>query len=83
MNVFTGVDLLVDCPVSYDSLKVALESSLGVVRRRISIISDMANYPRRNDSDLVCVVTSTMGSFIPYCHCRQTGLKWSMATYQS
>lgn len=63
MSLFKGVDLLIDCLASFDSLKVALETSLGVARERIFVISDMADYPRRNKADLVCVVTSLKGEF--------------------
>jgi hypothetical protein len=63
MSLFKGVDLLIDCWASSDSLKVALETSLGVARERIFVIRDLADYPRHNKADLVCVVTPLKGEF--------------------
>jgi len=63
MTEFDGIDIVVDRQLGPDEVRQGITGVLSVEPGRISVISDVADYPERGDADVVCVVTPTSGEF--------------------
>ena len=63
MKEFSGFDLVIKDPVSESKLRSALAEAFGVPEARTSVIDDIADYPEKEEADLVGVRTAVEGDF--------------------
>lgn len=63
MISFSGIDLILEQPVSSDALRRAISKTLLIPTHRVSVIYNTEDYPERDAAEMVCLVSTTDGDF--------------------